>query len=58
MANGGDLGAIAVEDFLEFAPRVRPAVRHPNGRAALAGRFGQPVVAGVAIDLQNAIEAG
>ena len=34
------------------------AMRHPNGRAALAGRFGQPIIACVAIDLQNAIEAG
>ena len=57
-AFGGDLGSVAVEDFLEFAPRMRPAMRHPNGRAALAGGFGQPVVAGIAIDLQDAVEAG
>jgi hypothetical protein len=57
-ALGGDLRAVAVEDLLQFAPCVCPAMRHPNGRAALARGLGQPVVAGVAIDLQDAVEAG
>lgn len=57
-AFGGNLGAVAVEDFLELAPCMRPALRHPKGCAALAGRFGQPIVAGVTVDLQDASKAG
>lgn len=48
---GGDFGAVAVEDFLEFAPGMRPAMRHPNGRTALARGLGQPIIAGVTVDL-------
>ena len=33
-------------------------MRDTKGRAALAGRFGQAVVAGVTVDLQDAIKAG
>ena len=36
-ALGGDLGAVAVEDLLQFSPRMRPAMRPPEARAALAG---------------------
>lgn len=57
-AFGGDLGAVAVKDFLEFAPRMRPTVRHPNGRTILARGLGQAVVAGVTIDLQDTVESG
>ena len=35
-----------------------PAMGQPNGIAALARRFGQPVVAGVTGDLQDTVEAG
>jgi hypothetical protein len=56
-AFGGNLGAVAVEDFLELASCMCPAMRHPNGCAALAGRFGQPIVAGVPVDLEDAIKA-
>lgn len=56
-AFGGDIGAVAVEDLLQLAPCMRPAMRHPNGGAALARGFGQAVVAGIAIDLQDAVEA-
>jgi hypothetical protein len=55
---GRDLRAVAVEDFLEFAPRMRPAMGHPNGRAAPARGFGQAVVAGVSVDLQDTFKAG
>lgn len=33
-------------------------MRHANGRAALARGFGQPIVAGIAVDLQDTVEAG
>jgi hypothetical protein len=33
-------------------------MRHPNGRASLARGFGQAVVAGVTINLEDAVEAG
>jgi hypothetical protein len=33
-------------------------MRHPNRRAALAEGFGQPIVAGVTVNLQDAVEAG
>ena len=32
-------------------------MRHPNGRAALARGLGQPIVARVAVDLQDPVEA-
>lgn len=38
---------------------MRPAMRHQNGCAALAGTFVKPIVAGVAADhLEDAIKAG
>ena len=55
---GGDVRAVAVEDLLQLAPCVRPAMRDAQRRAAPARRLGQPVVAGIAIDLQDAVEAG
>lgn len=36
---------------------MRPAMRHSDGRTALSREFGQTVVTGVAIDLQNAVKA-
>jgi hypothetical protein len=55
---GSDVGAIAVEDLFQLAPCMRPAMRDTNGGPALARRLGKPVVAWVAIDLQDTIEAG
>lgn len=57
-ALGGNLRTIAVENLLQLAPCVRPAMGHPNGIAALARGFGQPVVARIAINLQDTVEAG
>lgn len=34
-----------------------PAMRPPNGRAALVRGLGQPIVAGIAVDLEDAVEA-
>lgn len=53
-----NLRPVTVEDLFQFAPCVRPAMGHPNGGTALARGFGETVVAGVAVDLQNAVEAG
>ena len=58
MANGGDLGTIAIEDFLELPARVRPAMRDNDRLATLAIRARQPVVALVAVELQRAVEPG
>ena len=33
-------------------------MRHPKGRAALARGLGQPIVAGITVNLQDAVEAG
>ena len=41
MANGGDLGFVAVEHFSQLAPGMRPAMRHTDGVATLAGRARQ-----------------
>lgn len=57
-AFGGDLGAVAVEDLFQLARCMRPKVRHPNGRTALARRFGQRIVASLAVNLQDAIKTG
>ncbi len=56
-ALGGDLGAVAVEHFLQFPPCVRPAMCHADRTAALAGRARQAVVALVAVELQDPVEA-
>ena len=56
MANGGDLGAVAIEDFLELAARVRPAMRENDRISAPAIRARHAVVALVAIELQDAVE--
>ena len=57
-AFGGDVGAAAVQDLFQFTSPVRPTIRHPNSRAALAQGFGQPIIAGVTVDLKDAIKAG
>ena len=56
-ALGCDLRAAAVVDFAEPAPRMGPTVCQPYRRAALAAPAGQPVVTGLAVDLQDAVEA-
>ena len=55
---GCDLRAAAVVDFAKPTPAMRPTVRKPQRRAALAARSGQPVVAGIAVNLEDAVEAG
>jgi hypothetical protein len=35
-----------------------PTLRHPNRRATLADGFGQLIIAGVTVNLQDAVEAG
>lgn len=49
-------GGIAVMYFLEFTPRVRPAIRQLYG-ARVATRLGQGVIACIAINLQRAAKA-
>lgn len=56
-ALGGNFRTVAVKDFLQLATLVRPTMRNLNRRAALAGGARQPVVAGIAIQLQGAVEA-
>ncbi|CUH21718.1 hypothetical protein JSE7799_00573 [Jannaschia seosinensis] len=57
-AFGRDLGAVAIEHFLQLAPGVRPAIRHADRLTAFAGGARQAVVACVSVDLQDAVEAG
>src|SRR6056297_3019016 len=56
-ALGGDLRGVAVEHLLELAPGVRPAMGHADRIAALAGGARETGVAGMAIELQRAVEA-
>jgi len=51
-----DFGSIAIEHLLQLATCVRPAIRHADWFAALAGGVRQAVVALIAIDLQSAIK--
>ena len=44
-ALGGDFGSVAVEDLLQLAPCVCPAVRNRERHAALGGGTRQSVVA-------------
>ena len=57
-ALGGDLGTVAIEDLLALAARMRPAMRDNDRLATLAGRFGQPVVARISVELQCSVEPG
>lgn len=52
-----DFRTVAVEDLLQLAPRMRPAVGHRDRRAALAGGARQSIVTGISIQLQDAVEA-
>ena len=54
---GCDLRAAAVMDLTHFSPAMRPTVRKLQWRAAPAARTGQPIVAGITVDLQDAVEA-
>ena len=56
-AFGPDLGAAAVVDFSQFSPAMRPTIRKLYRRAALPAPAGQPVVTGISIELQDAVEA-
>ena len=54
---GCDLGAVAINDFLQLAPGMRPAMGDGDRRAACPGWARQAVVAGIAIQLQDAVKA-
>ena len=54
---GCDFRTVAVEDFLQLAPCMRPAVGHADRVAADPGRARETVVAGIAVELQRAVEA-
>jgi len=54
---GGDLRSITVEDFLQLPAGMCPAVRNRDRRAARARGARQPIVAGIAVQLQDAVEA-
>ena len=55
-ALGRDLRAAAVVDFAQFSPTMRPTVPELQRCAAFAAPAGQPIVTGIAVDLEN--EAG
>lgn len=52
-----DLGSIAVEHFRQLAPGMRPAMRDTDQAAALAGGARQAIVALIAVELQDPVEA-
>ena len=52
-----DRRAAAVVDFAEAVSTMCPTVCQPQRRAALAAWSGQPIVAGIAADLQDTVEA-
>ncbi|PPB79361.1 hypothetical protein LV82_02969 [Albidovulum inexpectatum] len=54
---GGNLRAVAVEDLLQLPAGVGPTMRNADRIAALPRGARQPVLAGIAVQLQDAIEA-
>ena len=54
---GGDLRAAALMDLAQSPAAMAPAISQPQRRTAPAVRSGQPVVAGIAVDLEDAVEA-
>ena len=56
-ALGGDLGAVFLIDVVQLAARMRPAVGQCQRRATHTAGFGQGIISGIAVDLQDAIEA-
>lgn len=56
-ALGCDVGAADVVDLAEPALGMTPTEGPPQRHTAPAARSGQPVVAGIAVDLENAVGA-
>ena len=54
---GSDLGTILLIDVVQLAPRMCPAVGQCQRRATHAPRFGQRVIPGISIHLQDAVKA-
>lgn len=57
-AFGGNLGAVLLIDVVQLAPGMRPAIGELQRRATHALWFGQCVIAGISVNLQDAVEAG
>ena len=51
---GGDLRAVAVEDLLQLTPRMGPTMGDTDRTATFPRGARQPVVAGIAVQLQDA----
>ena len=56
-ALGGDLGAVFLIDVVQLAAGMGPAIGQRQRRAARAAGLGQGVISGIAVHLQDAIEA-
>ena len=53
----GNPRTVTFEDFTQLSPRVGPTIGDTERITAFARRLREPVLAGISIDLQDAIEA-